>query len=221
MVEFSQGYTLPSPSDLVPLQFKNALAKLFEEPNDTQIPEVKSGVISKTFQDPKMLDSLFMGSHVDYAGQEFENAIPIMDAYIKSTDRFRAIEKDSFSREERKKIYVFQLIHHFGKVLDEILSLQNRQIDDFLQLDGDQLMAFFTIVPSLDIEIELVTERDQHWDRNIERNDIVDISFLSAAIPYCDVVVTEKFWAALIKRKKLNEKYHTTILRNLANLNLA
>lgn len=57
--------------------------------------------------------------------------------------------------------------------------------------------------------------RMQPKNRPIHENDFFDIMHLSSAIPYCDVVVTEKKWVDLAKQAKLDELYNTILLSDV------
>ena len=79
-------------------------------------------------------------------------------------------------------------------------------------------------LPLLDVEINLHVERNEHRDRKVEPNDEIDLGFLSLAVPYCHVVITEKFWASVVCRLKLDQKYGTFIgcdLNEILRLGLA
>jgi len=59
--------------------------------------------------------------------------------------------------------------------------------------------------------------------KDVERdwtiNDLRDIAALAAAIPYCDVVVTDKkAWDAAVNRAHLDNEFNTVILRRLTDL---
>ncbi len=79
-------------------------------------------------------------------------------------------------------------------------------------------MSFFSEVPTLEVEIELAVARNENWNKAIQPNDIEDIAFLSVAIPYCDIVITESFWRHEVHKAKLDEKYNTIVLDDLAEL---
>jgi len=64
----------------------------------------------------------------------------------------------------------------------------------------------------------LIYERDQQLQRPIQVNDFNDIWFLSLAIPYSDIVVTEKMWTSIAKRTKLDKKCKTIILSSIKEL---
>lgn len=49
-------------------------------------------------------------------------------------------------------------------------------------------------------------------------NDLRDLQALSAAMVYADVVVTEKSWTALAQRAGLDERFGTTIVKDLNDL---
>ncbi len=44
-----------------------------------------------------------------------------------------------------------------------------------------------------------------------EQHDWTDISALSVAVPYCDVVITERRWAHMIKATRLAERHKTEV----------
>lgn len=52
----------------------------------------------------------------------------------------------------------------------------------------------------------------------IEPNMTNDIMFLSVAIPYCDIVVTEKFFTGVAKQENLHEIYNTRITSKLRDI---
>ena len=48
-----------------------------------------------------------------------------------------------------------------------------------------------------------------------DKNDYKDIVSISQALPYCDVVITERYWSALIQEHKLNENYETIVSKDI------
>jgi len=53
---------------------------------------------------------------------------------------------------------------------------------------------------------------------SFNKNDFMDIVFLSVAIPYFDVVVTEKQWVHLATQQNLHEIYSTEIISDISSL---
>lgn len=63
----------------------------------------------------------------------------------------------------------------------------------------------------------------RHWKhRDLthpwEQHDRTDISALSVAVPYCDVVITERRWAHMIKATRLAERHDTDVGHGLTSL---
>jgi hypothetical protein len=38
------------------------------------------------------------------------------------------------------------------------------------------------------------------------------------AVPYCDVVVTERYWIDKLRREKMDKKYNTSLLSDICEL---
>lgn len=82
----------------------------------------------------------------------------------------------------------------------------------------DNLERFFTAVPGFDVEATLMMERDRNRDHAPDPNDARDFSFLRVAVPYANVVVTERSWSHLVNASKLAEKYNTVSLADIRTL---
>jgi hypothetical protein len=65
---------------------------------------------------------------------------------------------------------------------------------------------------------ELRRLRQQSQDTNWKPNDLNDIASLAVAIPYCDVVVTERQWSHMARRAELDRRFNTVILHDLRSL---
>jgi len=53
--------------------------------------------------------------------------------------------------------------------------------------------------------------------RSVKPNDIWDLA-LNVAIPYCDVVVTERAWCNIARRAGLDKMNETQVIRSSADL---
>ena len=49
---------------------------------------------------------------------------------------------------------------------------------------------------------------------------LLNVAYLSKAIPYCDIVVTEKKWVSLAKQAKLDKLYDTILSSKVDDLPL-
>ncbi len=118
----------------------------------------------------------------------------------------------------RRQRYDHELYHflsgrispHVGRFLMQ-KGISPEVLDPVLR-NRRTLLQFFRAMPSSYCFFELEVAADTQPGRNVQTNDITDLVFLSVAIPYSDIVVTEKFWTSVAKQRKLDEEYKTTIL---------
>ena len=73
-------------------------------------------------------------------------------------------------------------------------------------------------IPSALCLFTLIFQRDQQLQRPIETNDINDVWFLTLAIPYSDIVITENMFASLARQAHLDTKCGTVILSSIDQL---
>ena len=78
--------------------------------------------------------------------------------------------------------------------------------------------AFRRSIPAHHTRFTLAWARDRKASRPLSLNDLLDVSHLAAAIPYADVVVTDKMAAYLATSEKLDKMYSCTVLDDLKKL---
>jgi hypothetical protein len=49
-------------------------------------------------------------------------------------------------------------------------------------------------------------------------NDLVDLAYLSTAVAYCDIVVTERKWTHVINHSGAAKRSKTTVINDIADL---
>jgi hypothetical protein len=84
--------------------------------------------------------------------------------------------------------------------------------------DRDRVQRFLENVPSRWVTRELRRIRHRNPQQSWHPHDLNDVNALSVAVPYCDVVVTERQWARHINSSGLAKRYGTTVLHDLAEL---
>ncbi|MHB8894136.1 MAG: hypothetical protein ACYC99_03030, partial [Candidatus Geothermincolia bacterium] len=173
--------------------------------------------LMKFIDNPKLFEELLTGDHS--AATVSTNQI----LRTKSLDQASRIERArsklrSRDLDTRRRCYVAELTIDLYDVLAECLRSHRVRLDTFLGIGTERLMAFWADVPTMDVEIELAVLRDSQWHREVDPNDSYDIGFLCVAIPYCDIVVTERFWVHNIQRLKLHEKYRTAISSSVSEV---
>jgi hypothetical protein len=119
----------------------------------------------------------------------------------------------------RRRAYIASLLLDFQELyLRAMTKIGKRFPEDIESLRMEDKLRLVTEVPPLDVEVALATQHLQQWDRPEEINDIRDIGHLCMAVPYCDVVVTERYWIDKLRREKLDEKYQTVLLSDISTL---
>ena len=110
-----------------------------------------------------------------------------------------------------------ELSIEFRDIFPRALKERGLMQADVLQ-DRQSARAFVRGMPSTEVAIELKTawhrNRDKHWTMN----DIQDIDAMSLAVPYCDIVVTDKACHHALEAARLGKRMHTALLRNLEDL---
>ena len=82
----------------------------------------------------------------------------------------------------------------------------------------EEMEKFLEDMPSINISFRLTYGRDEWYGREVELNDIADITHLTGGIAYCDIVVTEKAFGNLCKQKGLDKQYGCIIIHSLKEL---
>ncbi|MFF5500536.1 hypothetical protein [Streptomyces roseolus] len=73
-------------------------------------------------------------------------------------------------------------------------------------------------MPSADVDVTLTTAAHRNRDKSWQANDIFDIDALSIAVPYCDVVVTERHSCSVLNATKVPRKAGTRVVPTLSDL---
>jgi hypothetical protein len=79
-------------------------------------------------------------------------------------------------------------------------------------------VAFIRSMPSTDVAIALKTGWHRNRDKQWSANDVYDIDAMALAVPYCDIVVTEKACHHLLTMAGMDRRMNTILLRDLTQL---
>lgn len=79
-------------------------------------------------------------------------------------------------------------------------------------------VAFMRSMPSTDVSMALKTSWHRNRDKPWSANDIYDIDAMALAVPYCDVVVTEKACHHELVSTGMDTRMNTVLLRDLSSL---
>jgi hypothetical protein len=99
-------------------------------------------------------------------------------------------------------------------VLEEALELRDIGLSA-LYSDPDSARRFSDSMPGADVWITLLTAMHRNPQTRWSANDIYDVDALCAAVPYCDVVATERHASHLLHAKGLPERIGTNVVTSL------
>jgi hypothetical protein len=109
----------------------------------------------------------------------------------------------------------WELRDHLGKGLGQY----GISVDDFFARGKEWLTAFLDDIPSAAVTMTLAEKGFRNADKPWEGNDLRDADAMSTAIPYCDVVLTDKYVAAQLAKSPAVTKQGTLLLARLRDLN--
>lgn len=170
----------------------------------------------------------------------------LMEPEVSAAALAHAVSRDTVRSFRKKDAEVAQFVEQV-RVTDAALSVQQRRVlelrnlltegalagkihDLLVELDVDrakfdawlssdeQLLALTDATPGIDVMATLMLERDRNRDHRTHRNDGKDFSFLNVALPYANIVVTERSWAHLATSSALTAKYGTVVTGDASEL---
>ena len=121
-------------------------------------------------------------------------------------------------QDNRKKAYIARLFYDLQTYYHSAMMSLGKNQEDIEHIDMEDRLRLVTEVPPLDVEVSLAVQHQQQWDKEERDNDARDIGHLCMAIPYCDVVITERYWIDKIKKEKIDVKYGTQVSSDIGSL---
>ncbi len=106
----------------------------------------------------------------------------------------------------------------FSKRFLDRLGLDPKPFFERFLTRRQEIFRFFKSIPTAYCVVELSFGRDMLKSRMVQANDLNDIMSLSIALPYSDIVVTEKMWHTMIVQDKLDKLRPTRVLTSVMQL---
>lgn len=134
-------------------------------------------------------------------------------------DQSRILDSNKSLRQGRLRdlVQAREFIVEFQDMLPRALAQRNLSLTNVFR-DLESARNMVRGMPSTEVATELKTA----WHRNGEKvwsaNDIYDLDALSLAVPYCDIVVTDKACHHALTVARLGERMHTALLRKVDEL---
>lgn len=161
--------------------------------------------------------------------------LPVLRAYGYRPEAVIQVEQDRLGREQQLAamlrdgttardrlgdlVHARYLFWELDTHLRVGLERYGIDINDFFANGKEWLTAFLDDIPGAAITITLTEKGFRNADKAWQGNDLRDADAMSAAIPYCDVVLTDKYAAAQLARSPAVSKLGTLVLPRLRDLN--
>jgi hypothetical protein len=114
-------------------------------------------------------------------------------------------------------VAVRELVVELWDIVQRVLRQRGHAQDDVLG-DRQSIRRFIGSMPSTEVAVVLKTTRHRDATLKWTANDINDIDAFSLAVPYCDLVVTEKFAHHMLTVSRVANRMNTVVLRKLSEL---
>jgi hypothetical protein len=246
MSAISQNHAIAAPHALLPPELDRALNRRFGRPT-TLLPlepfgrglSHAGGPAATQLLDANRKAALAGMSHLDAeaAGDELDSLLlagppedlpaaeiqqPPLEfaenfatAQNAQAERFKQYRADNETR--RRGVAALALLD-IKVPTSEALARAGLLWSDFEHLGADGLTELLLELPSRSAALELMWRQYDNLETEWKPNDLNDIAYLSTAVGYCDVVVTERKWAHILNVTGAAARFNTTVLSNLDDL---
>lgn len=90
-------------------------------------------------------------------------------------------------------------------------------LDDDI-FDRGRMGTLIDHMPSRWVEMMLRRQRQANPEKAWHGNDLNDVTALAIAVPYCDVVVTERSWSAMLNAARVPQRFGTLVTPRLQDV---
>jgi hypothetical protein len=134
------------------------------------------------------------------------------------TELQERFKREGTSKDERRRAVAASMLLDIQEPLKDALRGAHVALDEFMDLDRSGLIDFMLDLPSRVALLELMWRQHADLGTKWVANDLNDLVYLSAAIGYCDIVVTERRWSAILNSTDVPSRTATVVLAKLADL---
>ena len=136
-------------------------------------------------------------------------------AQNEQAQRFKQHKAD---KDTRRRTVAYLTLMDIRIPTSEALARAGLMWPDLERLGADGLTEFLLDLPSRSAALELMWRQYDNLETEWKANDLNDIAYLSTAVGYCDVVVTERKWAHLLNATGAATRCDATVLHDLNDL---
>ena len=110
------------------------------------------------------------------------------------------------------------ILNHINSILERGCNERGVGSLESLFPSVNDARAAFDSMPSFDVSVTLKTSIHKNSNHRWRNNDVHDLHALAVAIPYCDIVVTDRAMVSQAVRSKLARRLNTVVLSDLYQL---
>lgn len=242
----TRRHTIAHPTVLVPAEIDAALHRWFGRPTKPLSPQVFGIGVNHAFGQPPLdiSDALEFvpesqkGRLQTEAVELYERSV-LLGVPASAPDwaqGFQAVidNTERYAQAERERT---QLFHEWGKTDDRLARLAvgvgfkdiihpllarfanaGLSLETFMDRGRDEMTQFFSELPIASALAELKSSAYRNREHRWQPGDLNDLSAASLSVVHCDVVGMEKHWGTALQRSRLDVKYHTVVITDLADL---
>jgi hypothetical protein len=192
------------------LDFMGSSFTVHSETLDVDTLETMSKMVLKKFADSKIVSEIMTKKHHQKIGKDELKDFEDMRQYLKKFDTYK----------QRRGI---SLLFNTEKMIFPLLcySLKKLNVSDhalFKKIMPDDIEKFLAELPTALCYFMLLFQMTEPDNRKMKVNDLYDIWHMAFSIPYCDIVVTEKYLSNIVEQIKLDTTCNTTVLSSISYL---
>ena len=171
--------------------------------------------IGQSLKDSTLMSSVLANGRMNLKGIQRDNEL------AQTLEKLRKAQYIHSDKSMRKNIsdarfYTEVIQDRFLKIIQR-LNISKEHIEHIFG-DRASIEKFAKSIPSAYIFHTLNEVRNMNLSRLIEPHDLWDITSLAIAVPYCDIVVTEREWANILNEKGIGKLYNTKIIYNIEEI---
>jgi len=175
---------------------------------ENRIPKELEQKLLKEIEKPEALLLGFTANYQDYPSERVNCEIVEELEQIRKEIRDRIPDKDLRSRYNIAKHITDSLLPELNR-LAFIYGLQDKLLEGISS--KEKCLKLMQDIPTSYCSFVLTDRRDRDHGRPISKTDLWDITALSIAIPYCDIVLADRMFGSIAKSGELDKLYKTDI----------
>jgi hypothetical protein len=246
MLTISKNHAIAPHCELIPGEIDRALRSRFGRPiNCLPLQPFGKGIKHRSGQyAPPITDGLrarVLASEPSLSQSELSDAIDLLllagpreDLPIAGVSLPPGKPAQDFAREQNEQVQRFidhaadKDMRRRGVAARELIGLQevleaglaraNVSWHALMELGADEVTSFMLDLPSRAAGLELMWRQFDNQQTKWKPNDLIDIGYLSTAVAYCDIVVTERKWTHMLNQSDSPKRVGTTVISDLSDL---